>query len=159
LPNGWLGPHPAWGNPRSSQLTQEEQRSEFTLWAFARAPLIEGANLTRLDPFTRKLMTDRLLLNIDQDALESHPITNLPTGWEQVRVWEAQTPRSGPGLHSFAFFNLGDTAVHLHARWIDLGLSNGKHSARDCRNHRQLAAAEQIEIVLQKHESAVYCVR
>jgi hypothetical protein len=159
LPNGWLGPHPAWGQARSSRLTREEQRSEFTLWAFARAPLIEGANLTRLDPFTRGLMTDRVLLDIDQNARESHPITDLPPAWNQVRVWEAQTLRSGRLQHSFAFFNLGDTPVHLHVRWTELGLSSGTHIARDQRNHRQLAPSEQVEIVLPQHGSAVYGVR
>jgi alpha-galactosidase len=159
LPNGWLGPHPAWGQARSSQLTHDEQRSEFTLWAFARAPLIEGANLTRLDPFTRELMTDRVLLDIDQNARESHPITDLPPEWNQVRIWEAQTLRSGRLRHSFAFFNLGDTPLHLHARWAELGLSSGTHIARDLRNRRQLAPSEQVEVVLPEHGSAVYCVQ
>ena len=159
LPNGWLGPHPAWGQARSSQLTPEEQRSEFTLWAFARAPLIAGANLTRLDSFTRGLMMDRLLLDIDQNARESHPITDLPTEWNQVRIWEAQTLRSGRLRHSFAFFNLGDTPVNLHARWTELGLTSGRHTVRDQRNHRQLAPSEQVEIVLPEHGSAVYCVQ
>ena len=159
LPNGWLGPHPAWGQARSSQLTHEEQRSEFTLWAFARAPLIEGANLTRLDPFTRELMTDWVLLDVDQNARESHPITDLPPQWNQVRIWEAQTLRSGRLRHWFAFFNLGDTQLHLHARWAELGLPGGRHIACDLRDRRQLARSEQVRIALPKHGSAVYCVQ
>jgi hypothetical protein len=159
LPNGWLGPHPAWGQARSSQLTEEEQRSEFTLWAFARAPLIAGANLTKLDPFTRRLMTDRVLLDIDQNALESHPITNLPPEWNSVRIWEAQTLRSGRLRHMFAFFNLGDAPVDLHVRWTELGLSGGRHVACDRENHRELARSEQVEIVLPKHGSSVYSVQ
>ncbi|HEX5283389.1 MAG TPA: glycoside hydrolase family 27 protein [Bryocella sp.] len=159
LPSGWLGPHPAWGEARASQLTHDEQRSEFTLWAFARAPLIEGANLTRLDPFTRGLMTDRALLDIDQNARESHPITDLPRGWEQIRVWEAETEVSGHLRDSLAFFDLSDAPVHLHARWAELGLSSGRHSARDLTNHRQLAPSDDVEIVLPEHGSAVYRVQ
>jgi hypothetical protein len=49
--------------------------------------------------------------------------------------------------------------VHLHARWTELGLSGGRHMARDRRNHRQLAPSEQVEIVLPEHGSAVYCVQ
>lgn len=159
LPNGWLGPHPARGQARSSQLTEEEQRSEFTLWAFARAPLIAGANLTKLDPFTRGLMTDRVLLDIDQNARESHPITNLPPEWNSVRIWEAQTLRSGRLWHTFAFFNLGDAPVDLHVRWTELGLSGGGHVACDRKNYRELARSEQVEIVLPKHGSSVYSVQ
>ena len=159
LPNGWLGPHPAWGEARSSQLTRDEQRSEFTLWAFARAPLIEGANLTRLDPFTRGLMTDQVLLDVDQNARATHPVTNLPSGWEQVCVWEAETVVSGRVRSLFAFFNLGDTAVHLRAPWLELGVSSGKHTARDVVHRHEFAASDHVEIVLPKHASAVYWVQ
>jgi hypothetical protein len=159
LPNGWLGPHPAWGEARFSRLTQDEQRSEFTLWAFARAPLIEGANLTRLDPFTRALMTDRMLLDVDQHARETHPIKELPPGWQQVRVWEAKTAVSNRSRNLFAFFNLSDTSVHLHARWTELGVSSGRHKARDLRNHHQLPPSDQFEIELPEHGSAVYWVQ
>ena len=158
LPNGWLGPRPAWGEARPSRLTHDEERSEFTLWAFARAPLIEGANLTKLDPFTRELMTDRVLLNIDQNARESHPVTNLPPEWKQIRVWEAETVVSDRPQHSFAFFNLSDAPVHLRARWADLGLSGTRHMAIDPENERQKTAPDHIEITLPEHGSAVYTV-
>jgi hypothetical protein len=159
LPNGWLGPRPAWGDARSSRLTHDEQRSEFTLWAFARAPLIEGANLMRLDPFTRQLMTDRGLLNIDQNARESHPITKLPPEWKQVRIWEAQTVMSGRLQHSFAFFNLSDAPVHLNVRWAELGIAGSTHTARNLENHRETVPSDQIEIALPEHGSAVYSVQ
>ena len=42
LPEGWLGPHPGWGEARQSRLTHDEQQTEFTLWAIARSPLIFG---------------------------------------------------------------------------------------------------------------------
>jgi hypothetical protein len=159
LPNGWLGPCPAWGEERQSQLTNDEQRSEFTLWAFARTPLIEGANLTRLDPFTRELMTDRVLLDVDQHARESHPVADLPHGWEEMRVWEAETVVSGRVRKLFAFFNLSDAPVHLHARWSELGMSDGKHTARDLRRHHKIAPSDQVEIALPEHGSAVYSVQ
>jgi len=159
LPNGWLGPDPAWGKARDSQLTHDEQRTEFTLWAFARAPLIEGANLTRLDPFTRGLMTDRVLLDIDQHALESHPITDLPPEWKQIRVWEAETRSSGGVRSSFAFFNLSDAPVRLEVRWSELGIKAGRHPIFDLSGHRRLASSDHLEIALPEHGSAVYGVQ
>jgi alpha-galactosidase len=47
----------------------------------------------------------------------------------------------------------------LHTRGLKLGLSSGRHIACDRRNHRQLAPSEQVEIVLPKHGSAVYCMQ
>ena len=159
LPNGWLGPHPPWGEARSSQLTQDEQRSEYTLWAFARAPLIEGANLTRLDPFTKELMTNRALLDIDQNALESHPVVNLPPAWKDLRIWEAQTQHAGHLQHSFAFFNLGDTPMQGNARWTQFGLPSGMHAACDGKKGDQPALSERVDLALPIHGSAVFCVR
>jgi hypothetical protein len=53
LPIGSLTPHPGWQGPRESRLTHDEERTEMTLWAITRSPLILGANLTKLDDFTR----------------------------------------------------------------------------------------------------------
>jgi alpha-galactosidase len=158
LADGWLGPRPAWGDARSSRLTHDEQRSELTLWAFARAPLIEGANLTRLDSFTKELMTDKVLLDIDQNALESHPVTNLPPEWSRVRVWEAQVKANGRVRQSFAFFNLSDAAVHLHLRWAELGIAGKTHVARNAGGHRQTRLAEWLAIDLPEHGCAVYSI-
>ena len=56
LPFGALKPNPGWGDARDSRLTPEEARTQFTLWAIARAPLILGTNLTELDPATRSMV-------------------------------------------------------------------------------------------------------
>ena len=74
LPWGWLTPHPGWGEPRQSRETQDEQRTEFTLWAIARSPLILGANLTKLDDFTRSLITNQSILFMNQSVTYSHPV-------------------------------------------------------------------------------------
>ena len=68
LPWGSLTPHPGWGEPRQSRETPDEQRTEFTLWAIARSPLILGANLTKLDDFTRSLMTNQSMLFMNQSV-------------------------------------------------------------------------------------------
>jgi alpha-galactosidase len=155
LPSGWLAPHPGWGEARRSRLTHDEQRTEFTLWTFARAPLIEGSNMIQLDDFTRSLMTNRDVLQINQKARESHPLKDLPAGFEKARVWEARTD---PAMHPyFAFFNLDDKPVTLQATWKLLGL-NGKHAARNLWDGKQLAPSEGIEVVLPAHGSTIYHV-
>jgi hypothetical protein len=161
LPNGWLGPRPPLGKARPSRLTPDEQRTEFTLWAFARAPLIEGANLTRLDPLTRSLMTDRELINIDQRSRESHPLTDLPARLQNLRVWEAETRQVQTGRASryFAIFNLSDNRVQLHISWADLHLTGRTHSLRAARADSRLSQSTGIELSLPPHGSAVYQVQ
>ncbi len=157
LPGGWLGPHPAWGQARESRETEDERRTEFALWAVARSPLLLGANLTRLDGFTRSLMTNREVIEINQKALESHPIEKLPAGFEDARVWEAQTRKNGRSHSNFAFFNLDDKPVTLHATWAELGL-DGSYAARSLWDNRRLPPSSSIDVALPAHGSAIYQV-
>jgi alpha-galactosidase len=153
LPDGWLGPHPPVGQARHSRLTEDEQRTEFALWAFDRAPLIEGANLTRMDETTRALMTDRELLDIDQHATESHPITTSPFDSAETSIWEAQTNISGKRRY-FAFFNLRDQPVTLQVVWSRLGLQGGVRRIRDVGNDRT-EASESTTLRLAPHGCAI----
>jgi len=130
LPFGSLTPHPGWGAPRQSRLTEDEERTEFTLWAITRSPLILGANLTKMDGFLRGLVTDKTLIAMDQDSFENRPIKNLPVGFEGVRVWEAKSTVLGcDGCMFLAIFNMNDHPVDLKFNWSDLGLTKGPDKA------------------------------
>lgn len=159
LPWGSLTPHPGWGQPRQSRETRDEQRTEFTLWAISRSPLILGANLTRLDAYTRSLITNKEVLAIDRHAVESHPVKDLPAEFEKARVWEAQVVQHHQPCPYFAFFNLNDKPVTLHATWAQLGLEGGlKHGARNLWDSTALAPSKSIEVSLPAHGSTIYKV-
>lgn len=156
LADGWLAPHPAWGEPRHSRLSGDEERTEFTLWAFARSPLIEGANLTRLDAPTRALMTDRTLLRIDQHAKSSQAVEGALPGVTDVRVWKAQTQ---DGRVYLAIFNLDDHARELKAAWSELGVTGREHAALDEASGSPLPRSDHLTVSLAAHGSAVYEIR
>jgi hypothetical protein len=163
LPWGWLGPHPGWGEPRQSRETQDEQRSEFTLWAIARSPLILGANLTRLDDFTRGLVTNQAVLFMNQNVTYSHPLdaASLPAGFEHSRVWRATIDSPGARNYTefFAFFNLDDQPATLRATWKQLGLDGGKHTARDLFTDSAGKESNQVKVTLPAHGSALFEVK
>jgi hypothetical protein len=162
LPWGWLGPHPGWGQARQSRETQDEQRTEFTLWAIARAPLIVDANLTRLDDFTRSLMSNQTLLLMNQSATYSHPVdaASLP-GFEHARVWRATIDEPGARNYAefFALFNLDDKPVTLRATWKQLGLEGGKHKAQNVWSDSVYKETKDVNVTLPAHGSTVYEVR
>jgi hypothetical protein len=157
LPVGWLGPHPGWGEPRQSRETADELRTEFTLWAVSRSPLILGANLTRLDDFTRSLITNREVIEINQQSWKSYPVNDLPPGFEHARVWESLTGRPDRPRRNFAFFNLDGEPVTLHSTWKQLGFG-GKHAARNLWDGSRLAPSTGIDVTLPGHGSAIYHV-
>lgn len=156
LPIGALEPHPGWGDPRTSRLTADEQRTQVTLWAIARSPLILGANLTKLDEATRALITNRAVIQVDQTATESHPVTDLPAGFENARVWLATGAK---GQHYLALFNLDDKPSTLAASWGKLGLAGGNLTAHDLWTSKALPAADSLNVTLPAHGSALYEVK
>ncbi len=163
LPEGWLGPHPGLGEARQTRETHDEQQTEFTLWAISRSPLILGANLTRLDDFTRSLITNQAVLFMNQSLTLSHPVdqTSLPAGFENARVWRGTAGSIGARNYAeyFAFFNLDDKPATLKATWAQLGLDGKKHQAQNLWSDAALKESKEISVTLPPHGSTVYQVR
>jgi hypothetical protein len=162
LPWGWLGPHPGWGEPRQSRETKDEQRTEFTLWAIARSPLILGANLTKLDDFTRGLITNQTILFMNQNVTLSRPVdtASLP-GFEHARVWRGTINEPGARVYReyFAFFNLDENPVTLKAAWKQLGLEGGKHQALNIWTDSAGKESKEVTVTLPAHGSTVFEIR
>ena len=156
LPFGALKPNPGWGDPRETRLTPEEVRTQFTLWAIARAPLILGANLTQLDPFTLSVISNREVIGINQKAWASHPIT-LPTGFDAFRAWIAYAgPRARP-IRYVASFNLDNRPAHFSAPFAQLGLG-GRYAVHDLWKSRGAPRFNWTRADLPAHGSAVFRV-
>jgi alpha-galactosidase len=159
LPFGYLGPHPGWGAPRQSRLTPDEEKTEYTLWCVTRSPLILGANLTKLDAYTRSLITNQTLLFVDQASSFSRPVeaASLPAGFENARVWRAtiNTPGARGYAEYYAFFNLNSKPVTLKATWKELGLDNNKHAAQDASTMDTSKSAKDVSVTLPAHGSTV----
>ncbi|GAB7067248.1 glycoside hydrolase family 27 protein [Mycobacterium hodleri] len=50
-------------------LTDDEQRSHFSLWAMLGAPLLAGNDLRTMSPVTREILTNREVIAVDQDPM------------------------------------------------------------------------------------------
>ncbi len=121
LPLGQLGPEPGWGKARATHLTPNEQRTELTLWAITRSPLILGANLIQLDAPTLALVTNRDFIAIDQTSNKSFEV--LHEG--DLIVWQAELPGNKFAL---AFFNTGDAPIHLKRTFVELNPTLAPHA-------------------------------
>ena len=134
-------------------------RTQFSLWAIARSPLILGGDLTKLDGFSRSLITNKDVVAVNQTAWESHPVTDLPPSFERTRVWNALAgPRTKP-VQYFAFFNLDDRPVTLRAAWKQLGMRGGRHAAHDLWSGATRPASARMDVMLPAHGSAIYRIR
>jgi hypothetical protein len=163
LPWGSLTPHPGWGPPRQSGLTQEEEKTELNLWSITRSPLILGANLTKLDDFTRGLLANQSILFINQNVTYSHPVdvASLGAGFANVRVWRATINEPGARNYAeyFGFFNLDDKQVTLRASWKQLGLDGSKHKAQNLWSSDGFKESKEVTVTLPAHGSTIYEIR
>jgi alpha-galactosidase len=158
LPEGSLTPHPGWGDPRQSRYTHDEQRTEFTLWAVSRSPLILGGNLTRLDDFTRALLSNKALLAVNQKATESHELTNRPPGLAAVRIWLTSMEAFTNSPVICALFNPDDVPVTVRFTWTDLGMRERKQST-DLITGTKVAAWKPVALTIPPHGSNVFRVQ
>jgi hypothetical protein len=158
LPFGWLGPRPGLGEARASRLSHDEQRTQFSLWAITRSPLMLGNNLTQLDRFTRSIIANRKIIAVNQTAWESHPVAALPPGFEQAQVWTARGGTRAKPVRYVAFFNLKDVPAQLSATWNELGIE-GSHPAVELWSGTKVPPGRRIKVVLPAHGSAVYELR
>jgi alpha-galactosidase len=161
LPEGSLTPHPGWGDPRQSRYSPDEQRTEFTLWAISRSPLILGTNLTKLDDFTRSMITNKDVLEINQRAVESGqgimPLKNGSSDSFPQRYWYARTGGFHP-RHYLAVFNLDDHASKSDLPWVVFHLDQKKYAVYDIWNQKRLPRAKALHVELPPHGCALFRV-
>ncbi|MGA9586457.1 MAG: glycoside hydrolase family 27 protein [Terracidiphilus sp.] len=161
LPEGYLGPHPGKDQARQSAYTHDEQRTEFTLWAISRSPLILGANLTKLDDFTRSLITNKEVIDLNQHAVESKPglLPKSQSGKQPFlqRYWYVRT--GGPHPRRYvAVFNLADATTSSNLPWMLFHLENKPHALYDVWNQKNIPSAKALHVVLPAHGCALFRV-
>lgn len=111
LPLGYLGK--GFGRERQTSFTRQEQRTMMTLWCLFGSPLMIGAELTKLDDWTKSLLTNRSILKMltpdcrpEQVCLE-----------ENRAVWKAENEKTGE--YYIALFNLAEEEA-------EVGISTGE---------------------------------
>ncbi|HVP90668.1 MAG TPA: putative Ig domain-containing protein [Terriglobales bacterium] len=131
-PGGWNDPDNIlvgailWGDKLvPTPLSPDEQYTYMSLWALLAAPLIFGGDMTQLDDFTLGLLANDEVIEVNQDALgkQAAPVARLAD-------CEAWAKDMEDGSKAVGFFNRGQSATTVTARWEDLGIK-GKWKVRD----------------------------
>jgi alpha-galactosidase len=131
---------------RPSDLTPNEQLTHMALWALQAAPLLIGADLSRIDTWTTDILGNREMLAVNQDALGRPAGRIMSDGW--VEVWAR---RMEDGTIAAGLFNRGPEAATVTATWADLGLT-GTQPVRDIWRQQDLAPASgQVSATVPRH--------
>jgi hypothetical protein len=109
-------------------INANQNRLHMALWAISGAPLIIGADLTRLDAETMDTFRNPDVLAIDQDplGLEGIKVKELSPGLE---IWSKFL--STPGSRAVLLLNRTYFPAPMAIAWTDLGLKDGPAKVRN----------------------------
>jgi hypothetical protein len=109
-------------------FTDVQNWVHMTLWAMSGAPLLVGADLTKLTPVTLQILTKPDVLAIDQDplALQAVKVAEDQTG---LQVWSK--PLVKPGTRAVLLLNRTAEAAEITAKSKDLGLAETPSRVKD----------------------------
>jgi hypothetical protein len=101
-------------------LTDTQNRVHMSLWAMSGAPLLAGADLTKLSDTTLATLTNSDVLAVDQDALGLQAVMVSETG-DGLQVWSKALATAGE--RAVLLLNRTGEAASMTVNWSDLGLA------------------------------------
>jgi hypothetical protein len=120
-------------------LSDAENRVHMSLWAILGAPLIDGADLTKLSPESLAVLENSAVIQVDQDpiGLQAVKVAELRAGLE---VWSKKL--AAPGERAVLLLNRTGESAQLSVDWSDLGLLGSvSSSVKDLWTGKQMAAS------------------
>ncbi len=92
---------------RPTRFTKDEQYTLMSLWSIARSPLIFGGDMTKLDDFTKEMLTHPEMLAVNQRSTNNRQVSRE----DNLIVWTADVPDSEDKY--VALFNAQSRGDHV----------------------------------------------
>jgi alpha-galactosidase len=121
-----------WGHPHPTRLTPDEQYTQITMWCLLSAPLILGCDLQKLDAFTKSLVTNDEVLDVDQDSLGKQATCVLKSA--NLLVYAKPLD---DGSWAVGLVNPGLTPAPVVLNWSDINIT-GPQVVRDLWRQKDL---------------------
>lgn len=156
-PGGWNDPDMlvvgmlGWSDqPRPTHLTGNEQITHITMWSLLGAPLILGCDLTKLDPWTKALITNHDVLEIDQDPLGK--VATRVYAKDGAEVWSRPL---WDGTTAVGLMNRNRTGQDVSVTWEQLGLKGAK-PVRNLWTRKNLGNKKSLSFHVPGHGAALF---
>ncbi|HWU48432.1 MAG TPA: glycoside hydrolase family 27 protein [Asticcacaulis sp.] len=135
-PGGWNDPDML--EVGNGGMTDAQYRAHFSLWAILAAPLIAGNDVRDMDAATRDILTNKEVINIDQDALgvQGRRIASA----NGAEVWMRPLADGGRAV---VLLNRSSRPQNITANWADLGYPAALNlKVRDLWKHADMGARQ-----------------
>ena len=138
----------------NGKLSGDDGRTQMSLWAILAAPLLAGNDLTTMTAATREILTNREVIEVDQDAAGKQGDRVAIEGPLEVWVRPLEDGSKAVGL-----FNRGRSGMKMRVRFADAGF-RGPVEVRDLWAHKSLGVMRDgYETFVPKHGVALLRVR
>jgi alpha-galactosidase len=134
-------------------MTDEEFRTQFTLWAVAAAPLVIGSDVRKLSATTVGMLTDPDVLAINQDKAAVQAVRVGPAGTTETWV-----KRLADGSRAVVLLNRGDSAQTLTTTASAVGLHGGRFTLKNAWTNKVTESGGVISAAVPAHGTALFRV-
>ncbi|WOG93911.1 hypothetical protein DCAR_0313199 [Daucus carota subsp. sativus] len=150
-PGGWNDPDML--EVGNGGMTAAEYRSHFSIWALAKAPLLIGCDLTAMDNKTLEILSNKEVINVNQDKLGTQGKKVKTDG--DSEVWAG--PLDGTKIAT-VLWNRGSSTTNITAYWSDIGLNPSTVvDARELWTHQtQSSVNGQLSASVDSHDCKMF---
>lgn len=107
-------------------MSEASNRLHMSLWAISGAPLIVGADITKLSSKELAILTNPEVIAVEQDSLGLQCV-KIAEGGSGLQVWAK--PLAGSGVRAAVLLNRTSHSAPISVRWSDLGLQPSSGAA------------------------------
>ncbi|TDC37116.1 alpha-galactosidase [Micromonospora sp. 15K316] len=134
-------------------MSDEEFRTQMSLWSMAAAPLIVGSDIRKLGQSSVDILTDADALAINQDPAAVQAVRVGPAGTTETWV-----KRLADGDRAVLLLNRGETSKTLTTKASALGLSGSRFTLRNAWTNQVTESAGTISAAVPAHGAALFRV-
>ncbi|MES2675086.1 MAG: glycoside hydrolase family 27 protein [Pseudomonadota bacterium] len=142
-------------------MTEAEDRAHFSIWAMLASPLIAGNDLRTMSESTRKILTNKDIVAINQDKLGIQALKFIDEG--DIEVWVKALDNNE---WAFMFLNRADFVKRYDYKWAEheikddvskyeLDFKKTKFSWRDLWNNTNGSTAKNLTMSIPAHSVVV----
>ena len=148
----------------NGDLTAEETRSHFALWAALKSPLIIGTNISALSDDNLAILKNEALLAFNQDTNVAAPATPYKWGtnpdWTFNETWPAEFWAGNSSNGTLVLLlNPGDDTAQKEAVWSEIpGLEGSEYQVTDVWSGDNLGCLTSYPVNVSSHDTAVVLV-
>ncbi len=135
-----------------TKFTKDEQYTMMTLWSIFRSPLMIGGEMTVMDDFTLKLLTNEGILGMHKDARHAHQVWRKEIDGVEHVLWVAAGANGGFYL---AVFNAGEADSEIEINLEDVEI-DGKVNGNELWSGEAVTADGKLSVKLPKHGAKAY---